>query len=505
MTTVSSSTTPTTASTSGTSTSSTSTTSPASIGAQLITSLGLGTGINMSDLATQMAQASYTTATTNVTNQLSAVQVQISEASQLQSDVANLVSSFASLVNNGSLASTPSVTNAAVATASLPPGTSGAASSYSLEVDQLSSAQVLASPGFSSANATTGSGTLTINFGTISGSSFTADASKSPVAITINQGDSLSQIAADINGAGAGVTAYIATTSSGAQLVMKGPTGADSAFTVSATENPGDPGLSALNWSPSSPGGGTITEKAQDASFSIDGIAQTSATNSVANAAPGLALTLTGTNVGNPTTVTYANPSSAISNAMQNLTSALNSIVGEMNTDMTASPKGSLTNDSGAQAMSAQLAQLPGATIMPNAASGAPATLADLGLVVGKDGTFTLDSTKLQSALTSNPSAVAAMFTNGLNGIYGTLENLSMSISSTTDPGSLAGTVTYYTAQKASLTTRQAQITSEQSALQTQLIAQFATANSSVAASKSTLTYLQNQIAAWNSPTGGLA
>ena len=482
-----------------------STTSPSSIGAQLVTSLGLGTGINMNDLATQMAQASYATANQNVSNQLSAVQVQISEASTLQNNVASLVSSFASLVNGGSLSSSPTVTNSSVASASLPPGTSGAASSYSLEVDHLAAAQVLTSPAFTSASATTGSGTLTINFGSVSGSSFTADPSKSPVSITINQGDSLSQIATDINASGAGISAYVATTATGAQLVMKGPTGADSAFTVSAAENPGNPGLSALNYTPGTTSGSSTTESAADASFRIDGITQTSASNTVANAAPGLALVLTGTNVGNPTTISYSDPSSAITNAMQNLTSALNTIVGTMNTDMTASASGSLVNDSGAHVMASQLAQLPGVTIMPNAAAGAPATLADLGLVVGKDGTYTLDSTKLQSALTNNPSAVAAMFTNGLYGIYGTLENLSMAISSTTDPGSLAGSVTTYTAQQTSLTTRQQSIATQQSNLQAQLISQFAAANSSVAASKSTLSYLQNQIAAWNSPTGGLA
>ncbi len=496
-------------STPATTTTASGSTTPSSIGAQLVTSLGLGTGINMSTLATQMAQASYATATQNVTNQLSAVQVQISEASTLQNNVASLVSSFASLMNGGSLSSSPTVTNASVATASLPPGTSGAASSYSLEVNNLASAQVLASPalgsGANGANATTGSGTLTINFGTISGASFTADASQSPVNITVNPGDSLSQIAASINGAGAGITAYVASTATGAQLVMKGPTGANSAFTVSAAENPGDPGLSALAWNPATGASSRLAEKAQDASFSIDGIAQTSAGNTVANAAPGLSLVLTGTNAGNPTTVTYSDPSSAITNAMTNLTAALNSIVGTLNTDLTASSSGSLVNDSGARAMAAQLAQLPGATIMPNAAAGAPSTLADLGLVVGKDGTYTLDSTKLQSALTKNPSAVAAMFTDGLYGIYGTLENMSIAISSTTDPGSLAGSVTTYTAQQTSLTSRQSQIASQQSAMQASLISQFATANSSVAQSKSTLSYLQNQIAAWNSPTGGLA
>ena len=483
---------------------------PSSVGSQLITSLGLGTGINMSDLAAQVAQASFATANQAVTSQLSAVQVQISEASALQNSMASLVSSLASLVNGGSLSGTPTVANGSVATASLPPGASGAASSYALEVNHLASAQVLASPGptsapFASASATTGSGTLTIAFGTLSGSSFTADAMQSPVTITVNPGDTLSQIAASINGTGAGLTAYVATTATGAQLVMKGPTGANSAFTLSTTENASDPGLSALAWNPATDASARLAEKAQDAQFSIDGIAQTSASNSVANAAPGLSLVLTGTNAGAPTTITYSDPSSAISTAMTNLTSALNSIVGTMNTDLAPSANGSLTNDGGARALSAKLAQLPGATIMPGAAAGAPSTLADLGLVVGKDGTFTLDSAKLQSAMTKNPTAVAAMFTNGLYGVYGTLANLSFAISSSTDPGSLAGSVTTYTARHASLTSRQAQIASQQSAMQSQLVSQYAAANSSVAASKSTLTYLQNQIAAWNSPTGGLA
>ncbi len=483
----------------------TTTATPTSIGAQLVTSLGLGTGINMSDLATQLAQASYATANKNMSNQLSAVQVQISEASALQNNVASLVSSFASLLDGGSLSARPTVTNSAVATASLPPGSSGATTSYALEVSHLASAQALASPPLASASATTGSGTLTINFGTIAGTSFTADAAQSPVSITVNPGDTLSQIAASINGAGAGLSAYVATTATGAQLVMKGPTGANSAFTLSATEDPGDPGLSALAWNPASGASGRLAQTARDASFSIDGIAQTSASNSIANAAPGLSLVLTGTNAGNPTTITYSDPSSAISNAMTNLTSALNSIVGTMNTDLAPSANGSLTNDGGARALSAQLAQLPGATIMPGAGAGAPSTLADLGLVVGKDGTYTLDSAKLQSALTRNPGAVAAMFTNGLYGVYGTLANLSFAISSSTDPGSLAGSVNTYTARQTSLTSRQADIAKQQSNMQAQLISQFAAANSSVAASKSTLTYLQNQIAAWNSPTGGLA
>ena len=503
MTTVSSSTstTPTTATTT--------TVNPSSVGSQLVTSLGLGTGIDMTSLATQIAQASYANQLGNLNSQLSAVNVQISEAGQLQSDMASLTSSFGTLISGGSLAATPSVSNSAVASASLPPGTSGLTSGYSLEVNQLASAQVLTSPPLASASATTGSGTLTFTFGTITpgsngaAGSFAADPAQSAVNVTVNQGDSLTQIAQDINQSGSGITAYVATTAQGAQLVMKGPTGANEAFTVSATENAADPGLSALAWNPATGAASQMTETAQDAQFKIDGIAQTSHTNTIANAAPSLSLQLTGTNAGAPTTVNFANPTSGITTAMNNFVSALNSVVGDLNTDTKPAATGSLTNDNGAQAMQSQLSQLAGMTIMPNAPAGAPKTLADLGLVQAKDGTFSLNTTVLSNALTSNPTGVAAMFTNGLHGIYGTLSDISASLSSPDNPGSLAGSATYYTAQQKSLQNQISQINSQQSALQTRLVAQFAAANTSVANSKSTLSYLQQQIAAWNNSTSG--
>ena len=477
------------------------TTSP---GSSILTSLGVGTGIDMTNLATEIATATFSNQVTNNSTQLSAVAVQISEASQLQSDFSSLVTSFSSLVNGGSLTATPSVTQSGVATASLPPGTNGAGLSYTLEVDQLAQGQVIASPGLSAATATTGSGTLSFQFGSTASGSFTADASKTPVTVAINRGDSLTQIAQDINSAGAGVTAYVAQTASGARLVMQGPTGADSAFSVTATENSADPGLSALNYTPGSVATGATTttgtllaQTPQDAQFSIDGIAQTSATNTVQNAAPSLSLSLTGTNTGQPTTITYSDPSANIGQSMTNLTSALNQITSELNTDMTASTNGSLTNDSGAQAFQRQMATLASTTIMPNAAAGAPSTLADLGLVVNKDGSFTFDSTKLHSALTSNAGAVAAMFTNGLYGVYGTLFNIQTSVTSTTDPGSLAGSVTTYTAQQTTLNTAKTNIANEQAALQAQLVNSLAAANTAVANSKSTMSFLTQQIAAW--------
>jgi flagellar hook-associated protein 2 len=469
---------------------------PASIGSALATALGGGTGVDMTQLASNIAGAEFAGQISNITARQAALTTQISSASQLMSDLGTLANSFNNQLQSGNLSASPTVANGAVATATLPAGENGAASSYSLEVDRLAAAQVLASPGYGSTGAITGSGMLTINTGTIANGTFTPGTGQSPVVITIPSGATLSDVAQAINGSGAGVTAYVATTATGAQLVLKGAQRAASAFTVSASENAGDPGLSALAWEPATGSPARLTENAADASYKLDGVALTSPGNAIASAAPGLSLQLTETNAGNPTTITYSNPLPNIGSEMTNFTTALNAIVSEMNTDMTPGT-GSLRSDLAAQSLRHQLSQLPGMTVMPGAPPGTPATLADLGLSVHQDGSFALDGKVLQAALQAHPTAVAAMFTTGINGVYNTLDSLVINATASGTPSSLTYSVSSYTADQTSLATQLAKLQTQESALRTQLVTQYAATNALVAANKSTLSYLTAQIAAW--------
>lgn len=501
MTTTSATTSTSTASTTTTTTASSS--SASSVGSQLLTSLGVGTGVDMTAMATNIATAQYATQTDAVNTRLSNVALQISQASQLKSDLLTLSSSFSSLVDSGNLLPAPTVTNASVASATLPSGSSGITGTYALEVTALAQPQVLATTSFSASAATMKPGTLTFNFGTSSGSSFTADAGHAPATITIADGATLAQVASAVNSARIGVTAYVATNANGSQLVFKGSEGAANGFTISANDtstgtSTGASSLSTLAYDPGA-ASATITrqQSAGDAAYKLDGISRTSTTNTIDNAAPGLSLKLTGTNSGNPTTITYSDPSSGITSTMSNLVSALNAIMTELNTDMSAAT-GNLYNDQGAKAVSRAFSQLAGTTIMKNAADGEPKTLADLGVSTKKDGSFALDTTKLAKALSDNPAAVAAMFTKGVNGIYSTVYKVTSALTTSTDTGSLAGSITRYTAQQTTLTTQKSKLSDQQTALRARLITQYAAANSAVAASNSTLTYLKNQIAAWN-------
>jgi len=300
------------------------------------------------------------------------------------------------------------------------------------------------------------------------------------------------------------VTAYVASNSNGQQLVISGQQGAANAFTVSATENSSDPGLSQFAWNPtsSSTTGATLAASATDASYILNGVTRTSASNSITDAAPGISLNLTGTNKGSPTTISFSDPTSSVSTAMSDLVTALNSIVSTLNTDTAAGA--ALANNSGARQMQQALSALSSTTIMPYATSGQPATLGDLGLTTNKDGTFSLDSTVLNSALSAHPQAVAAMFTTGANGIYGTLEDLSLQVNNSSDPNSLAGSSKSLTTQQSSITTQLSKIATQQAALRATLLTQFSALNSVVTADKSTQSFLTQQIALWtNSTTSG--
>ena len=135
---------------------------------------------------------------------------------------------------------------------------------------------------------------------------------------------------------------------------------------------------------------------------------------------------------------------------------------------------------------------------MPNAPAGAPRTLADLGLSIQRDGTFLLDGAKLAKTMAADPTGVAAMFTNGLYGVYGTVDALNRKMASSADANSLVSSVNRYTRQKTQVSSDLSDLATKQEALRQQLVSRFATTQTAVSASTSTLSFLKNQIDAWN-------
>lgn len=464
----------------------------------LIASLGAGSGIDFAGLAKDLAAAQFANRIDRNSAQAESVDRQISAASALKSSILQLASSIGDRVRSGDLSSQPSIANGSVAAVSR--GSLSGRGTYSLEVTQLAAAQVLSSAPFSAATAPSGSGSLTFRFGTVSGGSFSEDPSRAPASVTIPSGAALTDVASAINSAGIGISAYIASGSSGAHLVLKGKDGAASGFTVEASETPGEAGLAALNWTPGSTSG-QLQAAARNAEFKLDGLAMTRPANAISDLAPGLSITLTGTNPDAPTTIRFSDPGAAVTTFMNDLVSALNELSGELGKQ--ANPQsGDLVRDKGAQAMRRALSQLAGTVIMPNAAPGEPATLADLGLATNRDGTFRLDSVRLAASQKAAPEGVSAMFTTGVRGVYATFDGLSRRLTAITDPGTLTGSLSRLSAQKLSLSKEATNLAEGQERLRARLASQFSGTESRVGVSRSTLSFLQNQIAAWNAQNG---
>jgi len=452
-------------------------------------------------LAESLAKAQFENRQLRLEDKSEVLERQISAASTLRSLLSSFASALGDRVRTGDLSAKPTIANASVAKVSAPIGTAGKGT-HSLEVSQLASAQTLLTPSYG-ASEVVGSGTLTLRFGSIVGTSFTEDAAQAAVDIEIAPGSTLADIASAINAKGTSVSAYVAQTANGSKLVLKGAEGANNGFVLESTEdNPGDAmsgpqGLELLDWRPQDGDAARLTSTAKNAEYTLDGVARTSASNKIASAAPGVSLELTGTNIGNPTTIGFGDPKQAVTTAMTDIVGALNEIAAELNA-ATDAMTGDLARDYGARALRREFSALGSKIIMPNAPAGTPRTLAELGVGIQRDGTFKLDSARLEQALTDHPEGVAAMFTPGINGIFATIDRIARNNAISTDPGSLAGSVARYTSQSQDITEDLAELAEQQERLRATMVARFSASDARIASSQSTLDFLKSQIDVWN-------
>ena len=188
---------------------------------------------------------------------------------------------------------TATLADATVATASA--SSSATAGSYALEVSSLAHAQKLVSAGQASDSAAIGSGaatTLTFDFGTIAGgtfsngtytgASFTSNGAGSKSISIDASNNSLSGIRDAINSANIGVSATLVNDGSASpyRLVLTdSTTGISNSMKISVS---GDASISSLlSQDPASNSGQALSETvaAQNANFTVDGIAISKPTN----------------------------------------------------------------------------------------------------------------------------------------------------------------------------------------------------------------------------------
>ncbi|HEY0905581.1 MAG TPA: flagellar filament capping protein FliD [Methylophilus sp.] len=293
--------------------------------------------------------------------------------------------------------------------------------SYSIAVSQLASAQKLASAAYASSLDVVGSGTLTISFGTTTPSGFTANASKSDLTISIDSSNNtLAGIRDAINAKGASVTASIVNDGTGNRLVITSKeTGEQNSLKISVADSDGNAtdasGLSALAYDPQATSGNgknmTQLVAAQNALLQVDGLSISKSSNTLSDVIQGVTLNLKSVTSA-ATTLTVDTDTTAIQSAVQGFVDAYNSLNTSLRNltkfvEAGSSSNGPLLGDATARDISIKLKSM---LSRPSTTASTYRTLSDIGVSVGTDGALSLNTTKLQTALSGNLGDVAKLF-----------------------------------------------------------------------------------------------
>ncbi|WP_263366090.1 flagellar filament capping protein FliD [Edaphobacter bradus] len=345
--------------------------------------------------------------------QLANLKAQDTALSTFGTDLATLSTALQSLTDfNGVFAAkqgSSSDTNVVALTSA---SSLAAAGSHTIVVNHLAQTSSEYSSALSNANDTL-SGSLTIQVGSGASQTINIDGTN----------NTLATLAASINAASVGVTASVVKDTNGSRLALTSSTsGAAGQITASssltdATTN------SAISFQQGLQG--------VDASLTVDGLATTSASNTVTGVIPGVTFQLLSAspNSNQPVQVQITNDNSSIEQAVSSFVTAYNAVVGDIKTqegkDSSGNPE-PLYGDPTVALIQNQLTQ----GLLSGAASGSISSLLQLGISVGQDGKLTLDASALDSALNSkfsdalgflqNSGSFGQTFTSVLNGLSST-------------------------------------------------------------------------------------
>lgn len=320
-----------------------------------------------------------------------------------------------------------SSSDASVAISAKPNTTPG---NYSIEVLQLAQNQKLASKGLASDQQAVGAGTITFDFGVVSGgtkdvdgkysgSTFTNSGQASKT-VTIAPGNtSMASIRDAINSAKMGVSASIVNDGGDTPyrlLLTDEASGKSNSMRISVT---GDQGLQDLI--SHDPASATVagqamseTQNAQDALFKVDGVSISKSSNVVTDAIEGATLTLT-----KKTSASAGIASISITRDTESITKSVTDFVAAYNQinkslkdisayNPTTKVAAALNGDATIRGLQAQLRGIMSSKIENG--NSAFNTLAQVGVSLQADGTLSANASKLEDALKKDPTSLSGVF-----------------------------------------------------------------------------------------------
>lgn len=327
----------------------------------------------------------------------------------LNSKVADLISATNALTTSTSF----NVFSTAVSDAAMLGATANSTATtgtYQVVISALAKAHKIAANGVASTTSLVGAGTFAFQVGT--GAVNT---------ITTTGATTLTDLQNSINGLNAGVTASIVNDGSAPNpnrlILTSNTTGASNGITITTN-------TTTLNFA-------TTLQAAQNASFTVDGLAYTRSSNSVTDVISGVTLNLNAADALKTTTLTVNRDTTKIQQNIIALTDKYNAIVSYIQAnsryDTKTKTAGVFFGDSVARSVWDDLRR-----VMQSAISGLPSTmnrLVNIGVNSNSTtGQLSIDSAKLSTALASSFNDVVNLFiagstTNGFGKLVNDLAN----------------------------------------------------------------------------------
>lgn len=455
--------------------------------ASTIQSAGIGSGLDIATIVSQLTKAQGDAQTNQLTSRKTDLDAQMSAYGTFRAALGALQATLVPLKDTAKFQGrSAAVGDIAIATASA--NSTATPAQYTLEVQSLATAASLASAPIS--NTAVGTGTLNITVGGVT----------AQISIDSNN-NTLAGIAAAINSApgNPGVNAAVINTAGGARLVLNGSkTGALNGITV--TQSGGDGGLALLVYDPANLNTSLIqSQAAQNAQFKINGFAASSPSNAVSDVITGVTINLLKqTAAGTPTTLSVGYDQKGATSAIANFVTAYNALITSVKAltsyDAGTKTAGVLLGNTTVSSLLGKL-RLVLSTSVPNSTGGSQ-SLTDLGVTSNLQGTLDLSDSKVAAALTNDLSAV----TNLLGGKTGLASQLDTALTQYTQPGGLLDTI------NKGLNSGLTDVSAKQQALQLRLATysarltkQFNAMDAAVAALKQTQNFLTQ---AFNSING---
>ncbi|KXX64553.1 flagellar filament capping protein FliD [Marichromatium gracile] len=420
----------------------------------IISSLGAGSGIDITSLVSQLVEVERAPVEQRISSREERLQAEISGYGKLSSALSELQDSLGSLAGNDLFnARSVAIPDTNVITANSV-AVGAQTGSYQIEVEDIARAQSLTMGAQSERDSALGkSGELTIRFGewTYDGSDapsgFTANDEREALTVSIDASDSLDAIAAKINEQNSGVQASVLKVDDQYQLMLTAPSGAANALEISGD----DASLDDFAFNAANHANVTEVQQGSDALLRINGLQVSRESNDIDDVIEGFNFTLNKASPGESLTFSISEDKSLAEQAVRDFVDAYNSFqetaqgligyarddAGELVRDENgALSRGDLASDGTARAMVDRLRELVGGEVQ--GLEGGFTALTNLGIRTERDGSLSIakdefgKEAEFSAAFSNNFQLVEDLFA---------LKTASMNSAVSVNLGSFAGRV----------------------------------------------------------------